>query len=231
MATPRLNPRCTEGHGKLGSRLFLVLCLILASVSISGQETTKPSNTADKLSSDEYAVYAVALNGLFKEYENRKIYIQSRTLSFECGEKSCNTFKGRGGCSEMRGPEQSAQEVLAYLKDSFADLQQSTTKDFEKKNNHCFPLENLFPLDREYLWSDEHGPPMLGKKQIKETPEEWKDSDFVYVSRVGLNADRTQALLYWVVVCHQDCGWFGYYFCEKKNGTWSVVDNYKVGER
>ena len=73
---------------------------------------------------------------------------------------------------------------------------------------------------------------MIGKKETKETPEEWKDSDFVYVSRVGLNPDKTQALLYWVVICHQDCGWFGYYFCEKKNSAaWRVVDNYKVGER
>ena len=130
MATPRLNPPRIGAQGKLGRQLLLVPCLILASVGNSGQETTKPNDITDKVSSDEYAVYAAALNGLFKDYENRKIYIQSRTLSFECGEKSCNTFQGRSGCSEMRGPEQSAQEVLAYLKDSFADLQKSTMKDF-----------------------------------------------------------------------------------------------------
>src|SRR5215475_4029688 len=116
----------------IGKSFGFVLLLGLSLVP-GGQKAPKPvPDTA--VDPDEYAAYAAAMEGLFKDYEDRKIYIQPETISFQCGRNSCNAYKVKGpdfnGCSGMRDQHQTPEQVLKYLRDSFTGLQPSTTADF-----------------------------------------------------------------------------------------------------
>ncbi len=177
---------------------------------------------------EEYAVYGAVMRGLLRDYPELKLYIQPRTLSFECGNESCNTFLVGAGCSGMRIAEQTPQEVLEALQQTFKGLQKVTTSDFEKKNAHCSLLENRFPIEQDYLWSGEDGKTAMGKRNVEEIPEKWKDADLLYFSRAGFDSEQKQALLYWGLFCHKDCGWFGWYFLKKRNGNWEMDANFQV---
>src|SRR5437899_3315178 len=174
---------------KLAFALLLALSIVPAA-----QKVPKPAPDI-AVDPEEYAAYAAAIKGLFQDYAERKIYIQSGTISFQCGRNSCNAYKVKGpdfnGCSGMRDQHQTPEQVLKYLRDSFTGLQPSTTADFAKKNARCSQLENLFPLRRDYLWTS-GDTLMIGRRTVKDTPEEWRDPDLVFVSRVGLNAEKTQ---------------------------------------
>ena len=128
----------------------------------------------------------------------------------------------------MRVADQAPQEVLKTLRETFKELQKATASEFEKQNMHCSLLENRFPIGEEYLWTGEDGPDAVGKQIVKEIPEEWKDADLLYFSRVGFDPEQKQALLYWGLFCHQDCGWFGWYFLKKRNGKWEMDANFQV---
>lgn len=222
--------------GSVAKPSLILGILLLAAVpflSNASPRTGKPSAPSE----DEYAVFATVMNELMTRWPNLKLFVQARTLSFECGEQSCNTFRiGESdfgeGCSGMRGGDQTPQDVFLGLRDAgFKELQKTTEQDFEAKNKHCSVLESRFRADKDYLWVGEDGKIALGKRSIEETPEEWKDADFLWFSRAGLDAQKKQALLYWALFCHERCSWFGWYYLKKSDGKWQMEHNFQVGSR
>jgi hypothetical protein len=102
-------------------------------------------------------VYAAAINGLFDDarFKDRKLLIENRTVSLECGANSCNTLDMGNGCSGMREPRQSPEQILVQFRQTMALIEPPTWNDFVQKNQHCSALQNEFPLIREYLWMED----------------------------------------------------------------------------
>ena len=219
----------------------ILCCILLALVSAfaNGQQTPaaapSPANTIDQ---DQYAVYAVAISGLFDnaQYKERKILIENRTVSMECGKDSCNLLDLNNGCSGMREPGQDVDRVVLNFTQTMRQLEIKTWEDFKQNNEHCAPLRNQFPLQHDYLWmEDSTKQAMIGKKPATDLNEQeqaaWSQPDRVFLSRPGFNADRTQALLYLGVTCHGQCSWFGYLLLNKVNGEWMPIGHYTVEGR
>jgi hypothetical protein len=185
---------------------------------------------------DTYAVYAAAINGLFDEkgFKERKLLIENKTVSFECGAKSCNTLDVGYGCSGMRESGQTPDQVVRSFSQTMTALEPATWADFKLKNQHCSALQNDFPLQHDYLWmEDSTRQALIGKRPAGELSEEaqaaWAQYDKVFLSSPGFNRDNTQALLYLGVVCHEQCSWFGYLLLGKVNGEWTALGHYTVG--
>lgn len=193
--------------------------------------TSKPAAAEAVTDPDEYAVFAVPLAGLFDStnFPNRKVIVKPRTLSFECGDKSCNLMQGPDGCSGMREkPDQDPELVLRTMRQSMTELKATTAGDFFDKNGKCATLKNDFPVDQPYLFvSDDAQQAWIGKQQVSQLSDEWKAADNVFFSQVGFNPDKTQALVYFSIVCHEKCGWFGYLLLNKESGAWKVVDHFQ----
>lgn len=151
---------------------FLLSAVLVLMVSFRLESTAScPVPQMVHPTEEEYAVYGAVMRSLLRDYPELKLYIQPRTLSFECGKESCSTFLVGAGCSGMRIAEQMPQQVLDALQQTFKGLQKVTTSDFEKKNAHCSLLENRFPFEQDYLWSGEDGKTAMGKRSVEEIPE------------------------------------------------------------
>ena len=195
------------------------------------QPSPKPEDSA----ADEYAVYATAISGLYDNagFKDRKLLIENRTVSFECGSNSCNQLDVADGCSGMRQPGQEPEQVLPLFRNTMSLLQEPTWNDFRQENEHCATLKNDFPLQRDYLWMDDATrQAMIGKKPAAEFSDDqqagWSQPDKVFLSKPGFNPDHTQSLLYLAVVCHGQCQWMGYLLLGKVNGQWTAVGHYTV---
>lgn len=208
----------------------LLISFSVAALAQAPAEAKPEAAPATTLEQDEYAVYAVGISGLFDNaaFKERKLLIDNRTVSFECGADSCNSLDVGNGCSGMRQPGQNPDDVAALFHQTMTLLEPQAWSDFKKKNEHCSTLQNEFPLQRDYLWMEDSSKQvMVGKRPASELSEaqqaEWAQPDKVFLSRPGFNADRNQALLYLGVVCHENCSWFGYLMMAKVNGTWTAV--------
>lgn len=222
----------------------LLLLYVFAAAQQPATPQTPPVPTAPSApaaagaptAQDTYAVYAAAINGLFddKGFKYRKLLIDNKTVSFECGAKSCNSLDVGNGCSGMREPQQSPDQVVRQFNQTMASLTTSTWDDFKQRNEHCSALKNEFPLQHQYLWmEDSTRQAMIGKRPASEFPEDeqaaWSESDKVFLSSPGFSADGTQAILYLGVVCHEQCSWFGYVLFGKVNGEWTALGHYTMG--
>jgi hypothetical protein len=206
---------------------------LTVALSVAGGQRKNESDSArqETVTAEEYAVFATVAESLFKGHESRKILLQARTVSFACGPASGNLFAVVDGCSGMRAEDEMPKETMKYLQESFQDLGDDTAKDFLRKNTTYYLLENLFPMKHDYLWVGEKDQvTMIGKKVVKDVPDEWKNVDIVGFSRAGFSGDEKQALVYFVVVCHEHCGgWLGYLLLKREGSAWVVTENCEVG--
>ncbi len=216
-------------------RRIVVFCLLamLPGMAVGQKPASPPANGAEAAASEEYAVYGAAIAGLFDEgkFKDRRLLIENRTVSFECGQNACNLLDVGNGCSGMREPGQDPDAVLRNFRQTMTLLEQSTWHDFKKNNEHCSALHNDFPVKHDYLWMDDSTQQaMIGKQPASELSElqqaAWATPDKVFLSQPGFNADRTQALLYLAVVCHEQCSWSGYLLLGRVNGEWTAVGHY-----
>lgn len=216
--------------------IFFCLLLSLISTLAAGQHSAQSHSAASfSAEHDTYAVYAAAINGLYDEaaFKDRKLLIENKTVSFECGADSCNALDVGNGCSGMRQPGEDLDQVVAKFRQTMSLVELSTWNDFKHKNEHCSALQNEFPLKHEYLWmEDSTQQALIGKRPAAELSEQeqasWAQPDKVFLSRPGFNPDHTQALLYLGVACHERCSWFGYLLLGKVNGAWTAAGHYTV---
>lgn len=220
---------------QLITRLLLSSVLTAYVPSIAFGQQPAPAAPATNTSQDTYAVYAAAVNGLFddKALKDRKLLIENKTVSFECGANSCNRLDVGNGCSGMREPRQYPDQVAMQFRQSMTQLEPSTWDDFKKNNEHCSALQNEFPLKHDYLWMENSTrQAMIGKSPATDLTEQeqaaWSQADKVFLSEPGFNSDHTQALLYLGVACHEQCSWFGYLLLAKVNGEWTAVGHHTM---
>lgn len=210
-------------------RLFLLLVGLLiltagadrwASLHLKSQSMTAlaAANVLPlQIEEEEYAVYSALINDDLKESDgdgksrdknDRVLIIDDRPSLWD---------------GEIPG-EQS--QFFEELKKSAPELEPETINDLIVKSNVVTTLERKFNIKIKYaLVSDEEIDALF-----KEGAGGWeafhkkfpKSNGILTLSRVGFNAEKTQALVYKGWSCGGLCGGGGYTLLTKKKGVWVV---------
>jgi hypothetical protein len=118
-------------------------------------------------------------------------------------------------------------ELLKEARQNVPEIEDQTLDDFQAKNRQPHRLKNLFRLHAEKI-------SLASQQEIESYFGEgggwWRDfyarypqaDGFWTLSRIGFNADRTQALAYFGHSCGDLCGNGGLLFLGKEHGTWKV---------
>jgi len=169
---------------------------------------TRLSTTTPQLDPDteEYVVYAAILEGTFIRDDTKQVLIMDHTQTQE-----------------------------AVVMESFlADFQESTlmaapelVTSFKERNQQSHPLEAVLDLEVEYQ--------LLTQEEVDELRsldessgwklfyEKYPDTvGFIHLSRVGFNADLSQALVYIAHYHYQQPLLGGYYLMTRQDGRWVV---------
>ena len=195
----------------VNARVFSHPVIALASV---GDEYSAPSQSKDKtrqegIEAEEYAVYSTLINkNTAEENANRLLVIQDKP------------FPWIGTLDEER------DKFYEELKKSTPALMAETVDDLIAKNKEHHTFTRRFDIKRPYV--------LVKQKELdsifdtdggrweafrQKFPEARGFSTF---SRVGLNADKTQALVYQAHSCGDLCGGGSYLLLVKVNGIWAI---------
>jgi hypothetical protein len=184
-------------------RFFLIL-IIVACMCYS----CVPTPQLDP-ETEEYAVYSDLMESKFKRGNVEQVLIFSQT---------------RVGTPEL-------------LEMDLADFQEYTplapelVTSFMDRNQQPHPLERLLDLDIEYqLFTQEQ----LDELQAEDEASDWKlfyekysnTVGFIYFSRVGFNADLSQALVSYSQYHYDQPITGGYYLMVRQDGQWTVEASY-----
>jgi len=188
-------------------RITLLVTLFIASSSGQG---AAPSDAV--LSSDEYQVMAAVIDFFRAAGIASHPLIANRTSIFECG-STCNGMS-MGGCNGLRGSDETPQERLQIVKRDLARLEQNTISDFMSKNNRCASIDSKLPTEAQYL--------TFGVSHSDARPPGWEHPDLFYFSRVGFNAEHSQALVHVSFMSGTNASDSGgkYLLFIKANGRW-----------
>ncbi len=129
------------------------------------------------------AVYGAILDWIGTPGGHERILIAESTSTFACGGTICNGFS-MGGCNGLRLAGESPAQQLQIVKRDIPLLRLETLDSFEKRNQQCASIRGPIPTSADYRYLNDPG-----------IPKDWKYTYLVYVSRVGFNADRAQALV------------------------------------
>lgn len=190
----------------------------LKSLFLSPPETISASRPAQGNESgiqpEEYAVYAVIIKETGREEKNadRLLVINEQPSPW------------------ISSIDDGQSNFYEEMKKDSPSLMAETVDDLRPKNKESFKFARNFNLDRQYvLLSGEENRTLFkpgvgdGWKSFREKYP--KAGGIVTFSRVGFNADRTQALVYRGYQCGGLCGGGNYYLLSRKNGVW-VIDGH-----
>lgn len=112
------------------------------------------------------------------------------------------------------------------LKKSSPALMPETVDDLQAKNKEEYTFTRRFDIKRRYVFiSEEEINTIFDKRGFgwdKFYQKYPGSGGFLTFSRVGFNADKTQALVYQSYSCGDLCGGGTYYLLTKENGIWTV---------
>ena len=170
------------------ARILMGAALIFAVQNVCGQitEPIKPSTdraTNKTASSDELAVYAAILDSLSQLNPNSHFLIADKTSTFTCGESTGNGLS-IAGCNGLRNSNETPSDRMVIVARDLPELQKEMLGEFLNANQQYVSITHKIPSSANYyLFND------------REKPKDWKYSFLVYLSRVGFNRERTEALL------------------------------------
>jgi hypothetical protein len=168
-----------------------------------------------QIDEEEYAVYSVLINSNLKSDEQLKESGEPKDRVLIIDDKP-SLWDGFGDGEK--------DKFFEELKKSSTELQPETVNDLLVKSNETSTLERKLSIKIDYqLIKDEEV-----EGFFKEGGGGWeafhkkypKASGIMTVSRVGFNADKTQALVYTGWSCGGLCGGGGYTLLTKKSGGW-----------
>jgi hypothetical protein len=168
----------------------------------------------DGVAEEEYAVYDVVIERLYVHRRSASLIVISKET-----ESGTQPEPGKGPIIGVADPE----EMKAALK-LIADL----TPAYEAANAETAKLKELFRFSVDYvLVSKKKGLGLLAKDQgeTKHFNKAYPGSEtvgLVGLSRVGFNADHTQALIYAVHWCGSGCGDGMFVLLRKENNQWNI---------
>ncbi|HEY0322992.1 MAG TPA: hypothetical protein VGC66_18700 [Pyrinomonadaceae bacterium] len=171
-----------------------------------------------QIDDEEYAVYSALINDSLKdsdEDEKRKAP-GDRLLIIE---KHPSLWEGF--------VDDESKNFFEELKKNSSELEPETVNDLRVKSNEPSLLERKFAIDIKYALVGNEELEALFKEDVGGGWEAFhrkypKSNGFLTLSRVGFNADKTQALVYKGWSCGGLCGGGAYILLRKKNGVWVV---------
>jgi hypothetical protein len=188
----------------------LIAVTVLGTVSLSGTAQTKGDAT-----SQEYKVYEAVL-GLMDQIpkQDPHVTIFNVTLNSQCGE-AASLLPLANGCTFLWMKPDTAKSVKHLLSSQWVDLDVSTWPDFETKNDSSVRLHE--PLSTP--WKHK----LVGPGE-EQTSKEWDSPDLtIFLSRVGFNAKKTEAVVYVLTFSYMDqveTGGDYFLFRFDKTGQW-----------
>jgi hypothetical protein len=194
------------------TRMF-ILSFLLTWVSFAQQATTNPSP-------EEYAVMGSLLDGFQSAGLASHPLVADHTSTFECG-TACNGM-AMGGCNGLRGNDETPAQRLDIVKRDLPNLEGSTLKDFESKNQHCSTIANKIASQQPLF--------LFGESHTEKLPPGWEHPDFFYFSRVGFNTQQTQALIHVSFMSGTNGADSGgkYFLLNKQNDKWESTSSSAV---
>ncbi|MBD0371703.1 MAG: hypothetical protein ICV60_12760 [Pyrinomonadaceae bacterium] len=208
-------------------RLFLLLLGLLTlttgaiSLASFNRKAHPPSPAARanlfQIEDEEYAVYSALINDDLKEDEGEPKRPKDRVLIID---ESTSLWDGM--------IEEEKDKFFEELKKSSPELQAETVEDLQAKSTSPSTLARNFSIGINYL--------LVSNEEIKEmfkgdgVLRGWEafhrkypnSGGILTLSRVGFNADKTQALVYKGWSCGGLCGGGGYTLLVKKKGAWVI---------
>jgi|SRR5215813_11177716 len=177
-------------------------CLVAFAHTI---KTRRPQLSAEMRETAEYAVYSA----LLANAHDSTLLIQNHT-------ESAYRYDGSG-------------DEANYIKDHLpSETSEETLIDFKQIDLQQKELNQRFALNQTYLlvtqaerlngFANRAGRDALFQKYPGARA-------VVLLSRVGLNKNFDEALVYSWRYCGGDCGAGGYYLLRKQNGKWSIKQN------
>lgn len=196
--------------------LLCAFCLLVATTARCGQHPSgaKAREAGERIAPDEYSVYAAVIKELGAAGLVDHPLINDQTSTFACG-TACNGMLV-GNCSGMRSENQTPAQALDALSKQLKSLKKETSVDFEAKNQKCAAIQKVLPLSTRYY--------LFSQKRTDELPTDWSHPDLLYFSRVGLDPQVTQALVYVTLFSGTDEKNSGglYILFNKSNTTWKM---------
>jgi hypothetical protein len=149
-----------------------------------------------EIRTEEYSVYNAVLGDIQMPKENAHALIVGNTLNFQCGENSGNPIL-LNGCSGMVMLPDTRDDVHALLRENWPNLKKSVWDDLESRNSRSFRLGDAFKTS----WKHK----LVGEGFAEEDSKEWSSPVCAfYFSRVGLNEDKTEALVFVFFASYMD---------------------------
>ncbi|MFC2042700.1 hypothetical protein ACFLUA_00925 [Chloroflexota bacterium] len=191
---------------------FILMLTLGTCLCASCQQISTPHTAAPQLDPDmeEYVVYAAILEGTFVSENTKRVLIMDHTRTQEPG----------------------------LMADFLADFQENTplapemVTSFKERNQQPYPLKPVLDFGVEYQ--------LLTQKEVDELrpldeASGWKllyekypgSVGFIHLSRVGFNADLSQALVYIAHYHYQQHLLGGYYLMTRQDGRWEVEIGYE----
>jgi len=196
---------------------------LLSLVGLSGcNRAHRPIAPAADLAPDEYNVFSGYLAGTFNgKEEERNSKRPAKLIFFNMTQSGDDDL-----LPDENGHRVPWEKTAESLRQKVPALQQATIDSFRKANSQqAFVRGSLrSPIDYELVNSAEL------ESMFKKGGGDWLAyykrypgaSGVVTWSRVGFNADGTQALFYESYRCGGLCGTGRYMVMEKKNGSWVI---------
>lgn len=158
--------------------------------------SAQAASAAPQVSSDEYAVYQAVLDTYQFPKTDAHVILFNRTIKFGCGEQPAGIPLSHG-CSFMAMYPNTPADIWTMLNSNWAHLPKSAWDSFEKQNSANASLGDRFQTS----WSH-----MLGGEGLQaKGGDEWKSPNFeLFFSRVGFNPDKTDAIVYVLLLSHAD---------------------------
>jgi hypothetical protein len=189
---------------RIALTLAIVTCLCAACQQSATSSPADPTPQLDP-NIEEYAVYAAILEGTFISENTRQVLIMDHTRTQE--------------------PE--------LMEDFLAEFQENTptapelAASFKERNQQPYPLEPVLDLEVEYqlLTQEEVDElhPLDEASGWKLFYEKYPDSvGFIHLSRVGFNANLSQALVYIARYHYEQPLLGGYYLMTRQDGCWVI---------
>jgi hypothetical protein len=197
-------------------------------------QSRQASDQSD-IPAEEYAIYSAAIGHKFTDA--KALVILDRTVCHACITLDVEDEDER---LKQESPSTSQKRSVSFLlytevdrlEEGFPSISRETIDDFERKNAKSHRLTNSLDLKLNYTLTTREN-----IKQLLENHFDWQNefqkqfsdsSDFITLSRAGLNSTGDQALVY----LHHGCGWGcssgQYLLLVKKDKEW-VVQKGSVG--
>jgi hypothetical protein len=186
------------------------VCLGIASVFVTAAlaQNPAPPKETETCTDDDYAISAAALADLFEKQEPDKILLLDHTsIGFPPGMAAMTQFGAKARAL--------LNDVPKDAKDEFDSLNKTRARVKPDKIKGSF--EVILLTDDESKKLVESGGWEPFHKKYPKAP------GITLVSRPGLNAERTRALLYIGTSCDMLCGEGVFFLLGKDGGQWKVL--------